>query len=1270
MRSDTVWARPASVSPLPGKAVPAFVAAALPDGERIVSMLRTLARVTGLWVVIALSVAGVQPAAAQDIKPHGGMLRYPAVSRTHIAFCYAERLWLVPREGGVATPLAAPPGGAMLPRFRADGKAVAFLAGYEGGRDIYTIPIEGGVPFRVTHHPAGELLSAWLPDGRLLFSARIEGLGNQSQLYTVSEKGGLPVRLPVPYGALADISEDGRWLAYTPHTVDFATWKRYQGGMQTDIWLFDLETRKSKRMTDWPGVDTAPMWQGKSVWYVSTAGPEHRSNIWVYDTVTGKRRQVTKYADFDVKWPSRGPGADGKGEIVFQHGSELCLMDLATEKVRVVDVRIPGERITLAPRDVDVSRFIFGWGISATGKRAVIEARGDIWTAPVKNGVPRNLTRSDGSNERDPAWSPDGRWIAYLSDATGEYELYITQSDGRGETRQLTKDGGLFRYQPVWSPDSKRIAFTDQRGSLLVHTIETGQTVVVDTDPWAERPDFAWSPDSKWCVYTRHDERPSLTSLWLYSLETGAKQRLTSGMFADSSPVFDRKGEYLYWVSQRNFSPTYEQFGTTWVYTDSQVLMAAALKADTPSPYLPKVEDETWQEPARSREQTGQTTTVALGPVQSVSQQAQDPVTGQWSGTVTGEGLPTGPMNVTAELKLEAGNRVTGRMDTPLGGAGVSGAWDPANSELKLSAMLPIGVEVSITLRIAGDMATGTAEVQGQTLQVRLRRQTPAQASSASASPSAPAGGKQADAARTPPTVQIDVEGFEARAIQLAPRPGTFGRLAVNDKNQLIFVRQPARGSAEGQAIKLFDIRDEKKEEKTVAAGAGAFDISADGKKLLVIRGNAASIQDASPGASSEMVITSGMTARIDPRREWRQIYNEAWRTMRQFFYAPNMHGVDWEKMREHYAAMLDDCASREDVSYVIGELIGELNVGHAYYFGGDVSQARSASVGMLGADFELKDGAYRIARIYRGAPWDADARGPLGEAGVKVKEGDFLLAVNGVPVDTTRDPWAAFQGLADKAVTITVSDKPTLDETARDVTVQLASSESYLRYRAWVERNRAYVDRETGGRVGYVYVPNTGVDGQNELMRQLVSQRGKDALIIDERWNGGGQVPHRFVELLNRPLTNYWVGRYGPATPWPPDAHMGPKCMLINGLAGSGGDLFPWYFRDAGLGKLIGTRTWGGVVGIGGFPRLIDGAAVTTPNFAFFRKDRKWDIEGRGVEPDIEVVDDPALMQNDVDPQLDAAIRLMMDAIKKTPYEPVLPPPYPDRSGMGPGKL
>jgi tricorn protease len=557
--------------------------------------------------------------------------------------------------------------------------------------------------------------------------------------------------------------------------------------------------------------------------------------------------------------------------------------------------------------------------------------------------------------------------------------------------------------------------------------------------------------------------------------------------------------------------------------------------------------------------------------------------------------------------------------------------------------------------------------------------------------------------------VEIALEGFELRGLQLPVSRGRYGNLAVNDKNQLIYASYGLRGSGESAEIKLFDIDDEKKEEKTVVSGTGSYAISSDGKKLLVRSGDSYAIVDASAGQKlDKKVPLSGMRKIVDPREEWRQMFTDAWRIQREFFYAPNMHGVDWEAVHKQYAEMLDDCASREDLSYVISEMISELNVGHAYYMSGSTDRGPRVPVGMLGCDFELHDGAYRIKKIYTGAPWDSDARGPLSQPGVDVKEGDYLLAVDNLPLDTSKDPWAALQGLAGRTVMLTVSSKPTLEEEdqgdeektdeeavaseevatdeesgkevaegaeeeaeeevkePREILVELMGSERDLRFRAWIEHNRKYVEEKTDGKVGYIYVPDTAFDGQREMIRQFYGQRDKAALIIDERWNGGGFSPARMIEMLNRPVTNYWVQRHGRPNPAPGDAHQGPKCMLINGMAGSGGDAFPYYFRKAGIGKLIGTRTWGGLVGISGNPRLIDGAYMSAPTFAFYETDGTWGVEGHGVDPDIEVIEDPAKMVDGGDPQLDAAIEHMLAEIEAHPYAPVPVPDYPDRSGMG----
>lgn len=1100
-------------------------------------------RFWAIWIVIGL-LAVVGGNAEEATRPHAGMLRYPDVSATHIVFVYANDLWVVPREGGMASPLASPPGQEMFPRFSPDGKSIAFIGNYDGDRDVYTVPISGGIPTRVTYHPANELLCDWTPQNKILFfSNGLAGLARQEQLFLVDPKGGLPERIPVPYGANGAIGFNGEWMAYTPFTRDFRTWKRYRGGWATDIWLFNLKNFSSEKITNWEGTDTYPMWYGDKVYYLSDMSANHRLNIWSYNTTTKERRQVTDFGEYDCKFPAVGPGESGEGEIVFQNGSNLYLLNLSTEKARSVIVMIPGARPKIRPQRIKVNDRIQDWSVSPTGKRVLLEARGDIWTLPAKEGAAINLTRSSGAAERDPQWSPDGQWIAYFSDASGEYELAIRQSDGKGEEKQLTSGGNAFRYSPQWSPDSKRIAFSDKTGSIFIYTIDNKETKLVDKDPWANLDvPVSWSHDSSWLAYAKGNDN-ALNSIWLYNLKEEKSRQVTSDLFDSSWPAFDRKGDYLFYTSKQNFGDlVFDDVGWSYVYADTGVLMAVPLRKEVKNPFLYKSDEESWDKKEK-----------------------------------------------TTENVKSAGETVS------------SGTPDEKAKESE------------------------------------------------------------------PLTIELD--GFEQRAFQLPVGNGSFNRLSVNDSGKLIYSHGGLKGNGGKTDIKIFDLAADKKEEKNVLADTDSFSISADGKKLIVRKGDSFHIVDAAADQKLENPISTGdMITETDPRAEWRQMVKDGWRIMRDYFYDPNMHRVNWPRMYDQYAKMLDDCGSREDVNFVIDEMIAELNVGHAYNRGNpDLEDEPSESVGMLGVDFELGDGAFRVSRIYRGAPWDYDARSPLDvlDRG-ELKEGDYILAVNRKPIDTGKDPWASFVGLADKTVTLTVSDEPRPVDKARDVVVKLVSSEANLRYRAWIERNRAYVDKKTDGKVGYIYVPNTANEGNNDLFRQYYGQRQKEALIIDDRWNGGGFIPSRMIELLNRPVLNYWARRDGKDWPWPPDSFPGAKCMLINSLAASGGDAFPSYFRQMGMGKLIGTRTWGGLVGLSGNPSLIDGGTVIVPTFGFYENNGTWGIEGHGVDPDIEVIDNPTLMANGGDPQLDAAIEWMVQEIKTHPYIPPKRPPYPDRSGMG----
>ncbi len=1091
--------------------------------------------------------------AGADFTPNPALLRFPDISASHIAFVYAGDIYIAPRSGENplrAYPLTTIPGveGTPIgPRFSPDGTMLAYSANYDGNRDLYTIAVSGGAPTRCTFHPDSEALWDWTPDGRLLFSSSAFcGIGRQSQIFTLKPGEALPVRLPVPYGAEAAISPDGKTLAYAPLTSSAGrTWKRYQGGQATDLWLFDLDTRAARKATNWPGDDGLPMWHGSMLYYLSSQGESNTLNIWSCDSTADAHAQNTHLSEYDVKYPAIGPGDHGQGEIIYQAGAGLVILELATQVSTPVVISIPGDRPAIRSRSVNAAANIVTSRPAPTAKRIVIEARGDVWTAPAEKGSPRNLTRSNGAAERDPAWSPDGRWIACFSDARGEYQLTLIPSDATGQDSgatqiPVTQSNDRFLVSPVWAPDSKHIAYSDNAGAIWIASAGEGgwagsEPQLVDQDTWGEGPQYEFSPDSRYLVYTKQGVN-HLAALHLWNLELKTSTQLTSGRFFDSAPTFSLNGDWLAFASQRDFSaPQYENIhGLDFVYSDTQSLYVVPLRSDVKNPFAPTSDEE------------------------------------------------------------------------------------------------------------AGDKSADEAKEKDAE--------------------------KEAGAGR----MTIETEGFESRAIRLPVPSGQFSSVAFTHDHKVVYARVQGGGIDEA-AVQIFDPADDKREQKMVIAGVSSFSITPDGKKLLVAKGSSTGYIDPAPDQKLEKTINlADLPMELAPQAEWNQIFTDAWRMVRQFFYDPSIHHLDWNAVRTRYSAMAAECASREDLAFVLGEMIGELNTSHAYIGApGDVTQPASRSVGLLGCDFALENGAFRIARIIRGAPWDADARSPLLDLGVNVKEGQYLLAVNGVPVDISRSPYSAFQGLAGKTTSITISDSPTLDDSAREALVTPIGSEAGLRYRDWIERNRAYVAERTGNRVGYIHVPNTGINGQNELHRQYFGQVDLPALIIDERWNGGGQTSDRFIDLMHRPILNYRVRRYGLDIAWPPDAHQGPKCMLINGAAGSGGDLFPYYFRKRGVGPLIGMRTWGGIVGLTGNPAFIDGGSITIPTRAFFETDGTWGIEGHGVAPDIEVVDDPALMASDDpyeirDPQLDAAIAEMLRQLEVNPYVPAKRPAYPNRSGAG----
>jgi len=1054
------------------------------------------------------------------------LFRYPDVSKDRIAFSYGGDIWTVPIDGGVATKLSSPAGPEIAPKFSPDGEMLAFTGNYDGNSDIYTVAVGGGVPKRVTHHGMADRIQDWYPDGMsLLFTSSMEsGKQRFNQFYKISREGGLPTKLPIAYGEFGSLSGDGKKIVFTDKSRVFRNWKRYKGGMAAEVFVFDLETYESYNISNSVANDELPMWHSESgkIFFLSDRGAENRYNVWSYNLKDKKLRQVTKFKDFDVHTPSLGPK-----HMVFEAGGKMYILGLSDLKPREVKIQITSDFASLKPRSVDASKYIDYVGVAPDGKRAIVEARGDLFSLPAEDGVVQNLTRSSGVAERYPAWSPDGRYIAYWSDASGEYELTLKDLKMRKEERKVTTMGAGFRYQIYWSPDSKSIAFVDQTMTILLLDVESGSLTKVDQDRKLFEGGLrgfsvAWSSDSKWIAYDKDLENDN-SAVFLYNVNDKKTTQVTSGFYSDHVGAFDVNGEFLFVSSNRNFDPLYSDFDNSFVYSNATALCAIALRQEVQSPLAPK----------------NDTVTIA---------------------------------SEKAEVSKESSDSAIGKN-----------------------------------------------------------------------------GGEE--------DLVIELEGFERRLIEIPIEAGNIGRIG-SVKDKIVYMRYPNTGADGGVGkVMLYDLKEQ--EEKTLFAGARDFSLASNGKKILVrASGTKAAIVDVAPDQKMEdMLPFDDMEMEVDPRSEWKQIFTDAWRFERDFFYDSEMHGVDWDAMRIQYGDLINYAVNRDDVNFAIGELIAELNASHTYRGGGDSESASRKSVGYLGVNWSLEGGHYRIKEVIKGADWDNEVRSPLDLPGVDVAEGDWILAVNGISLIEYTDPWGAFQGLANKTVELVVNDKPSFED-ARSVLVKTIADETRLRNLAWIENNRKKVDEASGGKIGYVYVPSTGVDGQTELVRQFYAQWNKEGLVIDERFNNGGQIPDRFVELLNRKPLAYFSVRDGKDWQWPPIAHFGTMAMLANGWSGSGGDAFPDYFKKSGLGPVIGTRTWGGLIGISGSPALIDGGSVTVPTFRMYNPDGTWFKEGYGVEPDIEVPENPTELAKGVDGQLDAAIKYILSQIeKKGDIHPKRPP-------------
>jgi tricorn protease len=1075
-------------------------------------MLRQLSAVFVL--VVAAFAAPVHAQSSDEAR----VLRFPTIHSGTIVFSYAGDLYAVASAGGVARKLTTHEGMELFPKFSPDGSKIAFTGQYDGNTEVYVMPAQGGVPTRITYTATlgrddvtdrmgpNNIVMDWSHDGTAVtFRSRMRTFNDFiGSLYSAPLTGDLPTEIPVPRGGFMSYSDDGKKMAYNRVFREFRTWKRYRGGMADDIWVFDFETKSIENITNNLQQDIIPMWKGTSIYYLSDRDASEKMNLFVYDTVTKQTRQLTRFTDFDIKFPSIGDNA-----IVFEQGGWLWRYDLAgTQPVRV-PVVIREDFASARGGLISVKDNIAGGSISPDGNRVIFSARGDLFSVPAKSGITRNLTNSSGAHDRNAAWSPDGKSIAYISDASGSDEVWMVAQDGSSAPVQLTTAGGTYKFELAWSPDSKHILFSDRSMSLFLLNVATKQVTLVDkAETWDFR-EFTWSPDSKWIAYQR-PEYLTNGRVMLYSVDQKKTWPVTDTWYNSGSPSFSRDGKYLFFISSRDFNPTYSWTEWNHAYTDMARIYFVTLKKDLASPFAPKHDE-----------------------VNAVVPAAAAPVTG------------------------------------------------------------------------------------------------------------------------------VDVEGL-ANRVGVLPIPAS-NYYALTALNDVVYYMRNGASDAQAQFFR-YDLAEQK---ETNLGNIGGYQVSGDGKKFLVSRQGGWSVIDAPKGTVdlSTKVDVGGLQLTLDRRAEWMQIFNENWRHMNDFFYDPNMHGVDWAATRDAYRPWIDGIQSRADLTYILGEMIGELNAGHAYVGGGDFPTAERVPMGLLGANLERdRSGYVKISKILRGENWIANRRSPLTEVGVNVAEGEFIIAVNGKPVNAMTNIQAALINTVNKPVVLTVNSRPT-PQGARDVTVKPIGDESQLRYYNWVMDNIAKVDKATNGRVGYIHVPNMGPTGLNEFIKFYYPQLNKEALIIDVRGNGGGNVSPMLIERLRREAIMANRARDRRAAPNPAGTMMGPMITLLDEFSASDGDLFPYRFRASGLGKLVGKRSWGGVVGVWGSLPFVDGGTMQKPESAPYAIDGSaWIIEGHGVDPDIIVDNDPHKEYTGTDQQL---LRGIEEILKELPNAQKLPapPPYPNKS-------
>jgi tricorn protease len=1103
-------------------------------------------RRTLLVFLVLLAVASIDAGlgSANSNKPL--LMRNPTLSRTHIVFAYAGDLWIVPRDGGEASRLTTGIGVETTPHFSPDGRTVAFTGEYDGNVDVYTVPASGGVPRRLTYFPGTDALAGWTPDGKhLLFvSQRNSYSGRFARLFTIAVDGVFPTEVPLPMGYEGAYSPDATRLAYVPIPRAFNAWKRYRGGMAAPLWIANLSDSSIEKVPRDKSNDFNPMWPSSAadkLFFLSDRnGP---ISLFAYDTKTKKVDQLIRNNGLDIKSASAGPDA-----IVYEQFGSLNLYDLKSGKARQVNVTINGDMLAVRAKYEKVGNRVMNIAISPTGARAIFEARGDIITVPAEKGDARNLTSSTGVAERDPSWSPDGKWIAYFSDESGEYALHIRDQKGLGEVKKINLGNPpSFFYNPTWSPDSKKIAYFDKRLNIWYVDVEKGSSVKIDT-PTRGFSAPKWSPDSRWIVYTK-PLKSWYSAVFVYSVEEGKSHQITDGLSDAGHAVFDKSGKHLYFTASTDIGPRVFGFDmSSYPHRPTRSVYLCVLRKDLPSPLAPESDEEK-----------------------------------------------------DAEEKKGEGKKE----DKPAEQSG----------------------EKNADVAAAGKPEDKTADK------------------------------------KEPPKVTIDFDNISQRILAVSPISNrNFVGLAAGKAGTLFLLEFPqdAGPGVTGATLHKFDL--EKRKLDKVIDNLNSFELSENGEKMLYRQGQNWFIASVSapvkPGDGR--IKTDEMEVYVDPKAEWDQMYRETWRIERDFFYDPNHHGLDLQATAKKYQPYLDSLAHRADLNYLFQEMLGELSVGHLYVGGGDVPDPKRVPGGLLGADYRVENGRYRFARVYNGENWNPQLRAPLTQPGVNVVAGEYLLAVKGRNLTASDNIYSFFESTANKQVVIKVGPNPD-GSNSREVTVVPINSEIGLRNLAWIEENRRKVDKMSDGKLAYIYLPDTAQGGYTFFNRYFFSQLDKQGAVVDERFNSGGHAADYVIDYLTKPLMSYWTVRDGEDFRQPFGTMPGPKAMLINEYSGSGGDYLPYMFRRAKVGPLMGKRTWGGVVGIGGYPVLIDGGSVTAPHFAFYTPEGKWEIENNGVAPDVEIEFDPKAWREGRDPQLEKAIEWLVEELKKNPPKQIQRPPYPN---------